>query len=221
MSRVNKENAESKKIGNVSGCLVDRWESRGLFFEVVDADSQELQGGGCLCFDNMGKVREPMLSQLVDLNSVEDSGGWLYVKEISIIDEERGHMLSHTMLRALFSWTDFSISCLFPAPWGIEDRRRAEVDPLREVKLQKIARLFAQVGYRQIGTSGYMFLERNQLKDESVLVEEGDTMKYSASHNLASYKPDLSVLDDELINAIQSNSPDLARVRAAITKVYI
>jgi hypothetical protein len=99
MSRVNKDNAESKiAVGNVSGCLVDRWESCGLFFEVVDADSQELQGGGCLCFDNMGEVREPMLSQLVDLNSVEDSGGWLYVKEVSIIEEEKGHMLSHTML---------------------------------------------------------------------------------------------------------------------------
>jgi hypothetical protein len=125
------------------------------------------------------------------------------------------------MLRALFNWTDFSLSCLFPAPWGIEDRRRGEVDPLREVKLQKIARLFAQIGYRQIGTSGYMFLEKSQLKDELVLVEEGDTMKYAPSHHLASYKPDLSALDDELIDAIQSRRPDLARVRAAITKVYI
>jgi hypothetical protein len=63
-----------------------------------------------------------------------------------------------------------------------------------------------------------MFLEKSQLKDELVLVEEGDTMKYAPSHHLASYEPDLSVLDDELINAIQSRSPDLAKVRAAITK---
>jgi hypothetical protein len=133
MSRIDKDNAGTK-VGNVSGCLVDRLECYGNFFEVVDADSQELQGGGCLCFDNMGQVREPMLSQLVSFNSVSSSGGWLYVKEISIIEEERGHMLSHTMLRALFEWTDFSLSCLFPAPWGIEDRRRREVDPLREAK---------------------------------------------------------------------------------------
>lgn len=218
MSRVNKDISESKVvIGNTYGCIVDLENSSGNFFSVVDADSQELQGAGCLCFDNMGEVREPLRSQLIDLESLDYGEGWLYVKEISLIEEERGHMLSLTMLRALFKIADFSVSCLFPAAWGEEDKNRREEDPLRQVKIQKIARLFAQIGYRQIGKSDYMFLEKSQLQDNLITVEEGDIMTYAPSHHLGSSKPDLSPLDDELVNAIQAAHPDLARVRKAIT----
>jgi hypothetical protein len=61
MSRISKDNSELKvAIGSVTGCLVNRWESCGKFFEVVDCDSQELQGAGCCCFDNMGEVYSPL-----------------------------------------------------------------------------------------------------------------------------------------------------------------
>jgi hypothetical protein len=94
MSRITKGNSDGNSegnsgskvtIGNVSGCLVDLAESAGNFFQVVDADSAELQGAGCLCFDNVGEVREPMRSQLVDIDNTYSSFGWLYVKEISIV----------------------------------------------------------------------------------------------------------------------------------------
>lgn len=66
-----------------------------------------------------------------------------------LIKEERGKHLSHTVLSALFQFMDdsFSLSCLFPAPWGDEDRQRHEKDPLRAEKIQKVARVFAQVGF--------------------------------------------------------------------------
>lgn len=203
-------------IGNANGCLVNMENSMGNLFSVVDSDSAELLEAGCLCFDNVGEIREPMRSQLVDLDSASERDGFLYIKGITIIEEERGIMLSLTLLRALFDFKaeDFSISCIFPVAWGEEDRKRREVDPLRDVKIQKIARLFSRLGYRQIGISDYMFLEKSQLKEKLVKVKNGNIMTYAPSHYLQLHKPDLSASDNELVQAIINK--DLVRVKKAI-----
>jgi hypothetical protein len=207
-----------RSIGALKGQLIDR--DMGDFFMACDAVSQELQEFSVeVSNDDGDELREPLRSVVRDPETA-GSGSVLYIEQIDLDEKYRGSDLSLLILRTLFDHLlescYFTLVGLCPAPWGPEDRRRDVPDPARGAKVQRIAALFARLGFAQIGQSNFMYLEIAEMPSAADVkpskgVPRADVMIFPAE------APKLSALDAELTAAIGAGG-SVAQIEAIVSR---
>ena len=162
--------------GSIHGCIINTKKAKNIMYELCDSDSDDLMEAGTTLFDNKGRLQWAVISKAVDRVGVQ-SGNFIYLKYFDIYDPLSRHQgLSFTMLRALYSRLDnyhCSVCAFLCTPFKFQSGHYAENDveyvtpPMDEAtkarSSEKIARHFARIGFRQAGTSSYMFLEMNQV----------------------------------------------------------
>ena len=152
---------DGTQLGSLSARLINMKSSRGSFFQTCDSDSEELISAGRSFFSNDCALREPLRSAVVDKSAVE-KGGFLYVFQVDVVKTERGKVLALGMLAASFEHLKdrVSLSAMLPAPWSEEDRQ-TNVIADRPKKIERIARHFARLGFRQVAAqSDFIFVEK-------------------------------------------------------------
>ncbi|KAJ3128391.1 hypothetical protein HK100_009203 [Physocladia obscura] len=198
---------KSTKLGVLDAWLLTREYGQNIF-QTADIPSQEVCDMAREFFnaDEMlvPKITSQILGNDHDRINAANEGDILYINEVHVAKFSRGQGLSLEIIRGLFEHLEnrWAISAFFPAPWGVQDQNRHGFHneeafiAAKEIPTEKIARLFAKLGYIQVGTSHYWFLERSHVSEYDL-----DTSKLVISKDPERPKtPVFEGVDQELLD---------------------
>ena len=186
----------NKVIAYLEGQLIDRKNklSYDNFHSICDFFTAELQECGCYLCDAKGHLRAPA-KDLV--SEACNSGPFIYIESINVIEEARGQDVSLLMLKACLDHFQWTLAAIFPAPLTPFDGT-----VFREVVV-KLSRHFARLGFIQCDESQFWILDRSayngvilQPNNSLVVLQKPEKMK-------------LSDINKELVDVMHANDDKL------------
>jgi len=148
-------------VGTLKGNLIDRvpLSRNGVFHEVCDAESDELQGISCLCCNADGTLRFRSLPGLdAKVCGPSNGGNFLHIEQVKLAKEHRGTGVGPRCVDRLLAWDGAPWTFAAISPFTLNEdfhARGMRGEPTAEQVARtnelndKVSRAFARVGFQQ------------------------------------------------------------------------